>query len=116
MWFDARAKLAEIEARPPATIATPATMQANPEPRVAEVASVATPQRSKSALRVAKVAGVATPSDLELIRDLLEERAAIREFDGGQTQAEAEAGALDDVSRSTGIAAADLSRFGQSAQ
>ena len=62
MWFDARAKLAEIEARPPATIATPATTQANPAPRVAEVASVATPLRSKPALRVAKVAGVATPS------------------------------------------------------
>lgn len=61
MWFDARAKLAENEARPPATIATPATMQANPAPRVAEVASVATPLRSKPALRVAKVAGVATP-------------------------------------------------------
>ena len=48
MWFDARAKLAEIAGQPPATTATPATKQADPAPRVAEVASVATPPRSKS--------------------------------------------------------------------
>lgn len=48
MWFDVRAKLAEIEGRPPATISTPATKQADPAPRVAEVASVATPPRPKS--------------------------------------------------------------------
>lgn len=62
MWFDVRAKLAEIEAHPSATSATPATMQANLAHCVAEVASVATPLRSTSALRVAKVADVATPS------------------------------------------------------
>ena len=61
MWLDVRAKLAEIEGRSPATIATPATKQADPAPRVAEVASVATPLRSKPALRVAEVADVATP-------------------------------------------------------
>lgn len=61
MWFDARAKLAEISGHPPATIATTATKQADPAPRVAEVASVATPLRSKPALRVAGVADVATP-------------------------------------------------------
>ena len=48
MWLDVRAKLAEIEARPPATTATPATKPADPAPRVAEVASVATPLRPKS--------------------------------------------------------------------
>jgi len=42
MWLDVRAKLAEIEGRPPAT------SWAEPAPRVAEVASVATPPRSKS--------------------------------------------------------------------
>ena len=61
MWLDVRAKLAEIEGQPPATTATPATKQADPAPRVAEVASVATPLRSKPALRVAEVAEVATP-------------------------------------------------------
>ena len=47
MWLDVRAKLAEIEGRPPATIATPATKQADPAPRVADVASVATPPPAK---------------------------------------------------------------------
>jgi hypothetical protein len=45
----------------------------------------------------------AMPPDPESIRDLLEERAAIREYDGGQTRAEAEAGALGDIARSTGV-------------
>jgi hypothetical protein len=79
MWFDARAMLAELRANPPATTATTATVPA----------------------RVADVASVATPPDLELILDLLEERAAIRKYDGGQTCADAEAGALGDVARST---------------
>ena len=48
MWLDVRAKLAEIEGRSPAAIATPATKQADPAPRLAEVASVATPPRPKS--------------------------------------------------------------------
>jgi hypothetical protein len=39
-----------------------------------------------------------------LIVDLFEERAAIREYDGGQTRAEAEAAAVADVARSTGCA------------
>lgn len=51
------------------------------------------------------------PPDPELIRDLLKERAAIREHLGGQTRAEAEAGALGDVARSTGVVTARLSRL-----
>lgn len=47
MWFDARAKLAEIAGQPPATSATHATNLAEAPPRVAIVASVATPPRSK---------------------------------------------------------------------
>lgn len=47
MWFDARAKLAEISGHPPATIATTATKPIKPAPHVAVVASVATPLRSK---------------------------------------------------------------------
>lgn len=50
MWFDARARLAEIEAGPAATLATPATRRAEILPRVADVADVAdvaTPPRPK---------------------------------------------------------------------
>jgi hypothetical protein len=46
MWLDVRAKLAEIQASPPATTATTATTVtkwAEPVPRVAEVAEVAGP-------------------------------------------------------------------------
>lgn len=63
MWFDVRAKLAEIEGRPPATTATTATqapaarpvsqvsqVSQHPEARqpLSRVASVATPPRPKS--------------------------------------------------------------------
>lgn len=76
--FDPYAKLAEIEGHPAATPATIATLP----PFVADVASVATPQRSKPAFRVAEVASVATPlprkleitprdSDPETFLDLL---------------------------------------------
>jgi hypothetical protein len=68
MWFDVTAALAAIEGeaatRPPATSATPATRP----PRVAEVASVATPAAPKNEpvppeapARVAEVANVARP-------------------------------------------------------
>ena len=111
MWFDARAKLAEIAGEPAATSATTATQAPAARP-VSQVSRLSQPPvAQKPALHVASVAGVATPPDPELIRDLLEERAAIREYDGGQARAEAEAGALNDVSRSAGIAAVELSRL-----
>ena len=47
MWFDAHAKLAEITGGTPATSATSATPQAETPRRVADVASVAAPQRQK---------------------------------------------------------------------
>ncbi len=50
MWFDMKAALFEIEHRTPATLATPATQEANSvkiRPRVADVADVAAPQPSK---------------------------------------------------------------------
>jgi hypothetical protein len=47
MWFDARAKLAEIESRQAATSATTATQAPAAPPNVAVVAEVATPQRQK---------------------------------------------------------------------
>jgi hypothetical protein len=47
MWFNPRAKLAEISGQHPATPATTATNRDEPPPRVASVASVATPPRPK---------------------------------------------------------------------
>lgn len=47
MWFDARAMLVQIEAEPPATLATSATRRAEPLRHVADVADVAAPQRQK---------------------------------------------------------------------
>ena len=40
--------------------------------------------------------------------DLIEERSAIREFDGGQSREAAEAGALGDVARATGLSTGAL--------
>ena len=93
MWFDTRAKLAEIEGRAPATPATTATNRAEAPPRVADVADVATPRHEM------------TPD--ELARDIFEERAAIREFCGGQDRAEAEAAAWIEARRAAGITALD---------
>ena len=72
---------------PPATVATTATKHT----------------------RVAVVAEVATPPPSQLIIDLLEERAAIQEYDGWQARTEAETGALAGVAQTTGIAPAHLS-------
>ena len=47
-----------------------------------------------------------------LARDLYEERAAIREFDGGQDRAEAEAAAWQEAMRAAGITALDEWRQG----
>ena len=61
MWFDVRAKLAEIEGRPPATSATPATQApaARPVSQMSQVSQA--PEAQKPAFRVASVATVATP-------------------------------------------------------
>ncbi|MCC5955178.1 MAG: hypothetical protein JJU07_03675 [Natronohydrobacter sp.] len=64
MWFDARAKLAEIAGHPPATSATTATTatQAPAAPPVSQVSQVSQPpEAQKPALHVASVATVATP-------------------------------------------------------
>ena len=61
MWFDARAKLAEIAGQPPATSATTAT-KAPAAPPVSQVSQVSQrPKAKKPALRVASVAAVAMP-------------------------------------------------------
>ena len=61
MWFDVRAKLAEIEGRPPATSATTATQApaARPVSQMSQVSQA--PEAQKPAFRVASVASVATP-------------------------------------------------------
>ena len=61
MWFDARAKLAEIAGAPPATSATTATQAPDPRP-VSQLSQVSQPlEARKPALHVASVATVATP-------------------------------------------------------
>lgn len=102
MWFDVQAALAEIEggdipapeARPPAIPAKTAI----PSARLAEIAEIAAPRPAKSE-------PVMTPE--ELARELYEERAAIREYDGGQDRAEAEAAAWQEAMRAAGITALD---------
>ena len=106
--FDPYAKLAEILGQTPATSATIAT-QAQPVSQLSQVSQP--PEPRKPAFRVAAVAGVATPPNPETPPDAaddafdhFEERAAIREFDGGQTRAEAEAAALAEASWAVGVA------------
>ena len=61
MWFDVRAKLAEIEGRPPATSATTATQAPAARP-VSQMSQVSQPPEArKPPSRVASVASVATP-------------------------------------------------------
>ena len=48
----------------------------------------------------------------ELARDLYEERAAIREYDGGQDRAKAEAAAWQEAMRAAGVAVLDEKRQG----
>ena len=61
MWLDVRAKLAEIEGRPPATLATTATQApaARPASQMSQVSQ--RPEARKPPSRVATVASVATP-------------------------------------------------------
>lgn len=61
MWFDARAKLAEIVGLPPATSATPAT-EAPAVPPMSQMSQMSQrPEARQPALHVASVATVATP-------------------------------------------------------
>ncbi len=62
---------------------------------IAGAARGAPPERARAAADSASADRRLTPEE---IRDLYEERAAIREFDGGQTREEAEAGALAEMS------------------
>ena len=90
MWFDVQAALKEIEGGHAATLATSATndpITTNIQRNVANVASVAT-------LSPAQNTAPDTP-DLSRRQDsleteLFEERAAIAEYDGGLTRADAE--------------------------
>ena len=83
MWFDTRAALAEIAGSPPTEHATD----------VAVVADVAAP--------------LPEMTKAELARDAFEERAAIREYCGGQDRAEAEAAAWREARHAAGVTALD---------
>lgn len=93
MWFDTRAKLAEFAGHASATSATTATQTpaARLVSQMSQMSQDPTPE--------------ITPE--ELARELYEERAAIREYDGGQDRAEAEAAALQEAMRAAGITALD---------
>lgn len=105
MWFDARAKLAEIAGQPPATSATTATKAPIVRP-VSQVSQVSqSPETQNPVFRVASVATVATPparadglTDWRAI-DAFEERAAILEYDAGMSREAAEVIALEAVRR-----------------
>jgi hypothetical protein len=82
-----------------ATVATVATVAPLTAPSVANVASVAGHQASTNAPSDLTVASIASPeaSEDEDWQAHFEERAAIREFDGGFTRPAAEAHALQDT-------------------
>lgn len=73
MWFDARAKLAEIAGQHPVTSATTATQApaASPVSQVSRVSQA--PEARKPVFRAATVAGVATPP-----RSKLQPRSPVR--------------------------------------
>lgn len=89
MWFDAYAKLAEIEGHPPCYTCYNCYKTARNAAACSNVADVATRPRE------------ITPE--ELARDIFEERAAIREYLGGQSRAQAEAAALEEAAKATGM-------------
>lgn len=92
-WFDPKAALAGLRNEPysPATIATSATSHGKnvlEDQNVAEVAEVA-PHQTLT----------------EDARDHFEERAAIREFDGGQRRNDSEHSALREAANAWGVPA-----------
>lgn len=128
MWFDARAKLAELKGQHAATSATIAT-RASVRPPVSQKSQVSQPSQPAGAdplvVEVASVAGGeplrATATDPgessdshgrlslhDLTFDAFEERAAIRQFDGGQTKDEAERAALIDMAAQFSVTTACL--------
>ena len=90
MWFDVQAALNKIEGGHAATSATSATNDpktTNNRPNVANVASVATLSPAQNT--TPNTPGVSLRRE-NLAVELFEERAAIAEFDGGLTRADAE--------------------------
>jgi len=93
MWFDAKAKLLEIERLLNAKPAKPAKQEADQRARFSSLATLAISRASNP---------VFCPDALDdFTRDHFEERAAIREYDGGQGRAEAEAAAWAEAKQST---------------
>ena len=115
MWFDTRAKLAEILGEAPGGSATTARQAPAARP-VSRMSQVSQPlEAGKPALHVSNVATFGAPVPAvptenrdgaaePLALDSFEERAAIREHDGGQARAEAEAAALAEVATAAGMA------------
>jgi hypothetical protein len=94
MWFDPWAALGELEAEIHANGSNPARRPAG---------------------QFAGFAGLATlPDDLALVLELREERAAIREYDGGQDRDAAEAAALTEVAQAARMDPTDLARLWKS--
>lgn len=127
MWFDPLKALADIEAgqspasttSTDATRATRATQAPAASPDVAHVAQVAQPPapdsmtgppvcRTCRTCRTPEAIETALPDDLQIALDAFEERAAIREADGGQPRGEAEAAALAEVAQEAGEDPVDL--------
>lgn len=86
-----------------ATVATSATGSESPWRSAADVATVAGVGRNSDIQTVATVAAVANHPlnygiwDVSYLREMYEERAAIKEYDAGMSRAEAEAAAWSDV-------------------
>lgn len=95
MWFDVAAALAEIGQGTAATSATSATREAESRP-MSQKSQMS--QGSKAENRTAE-----EPFPDDLARELFKERAAIREHDGGLARAKAEAAALEEAAKATGM-------------
>ncbi|NAZ38160.1 hypothetical protein [Rubellimicrobium sp. CFH 75288] len=118
MSFDPMAELARVlaaEAADPAldhrAIRANDAISALPEAdRIARIARIARAPdvRPESAGHEDRAAGTGMYAASSDARDAFEERAAIREFDGGQAQAEAERAALGEVAAAFGIAPEQL--------
>lgn len=105
MWFDPYAALSGRKhdggGQPPASSASsanPASRLTLESPRLAEIAGLAAPRASD-------------PETLAVALDSFEERAAIREFEGRQAQADAERAALAETAAAFGVAPETWARY-----
>lgn len=120
MWFDPDTVLAELEGRSGAMHAIraipagPSSMSSTDSTQRAAVSALPPAPERQPCTILSACASRAPSSTKESEVDLLdrfEERAAIREHDGGQPRAEAEAAALAEVAQAAGMAPAALKRL-----